>query len=75
MAVVPEYTPSVRSRHEAGAEAHSSTMVRLAFPLYALLSTAVLIGTVGYAQLTRVQFYPTVIFLVTSKLCIMVSVK
>ena len=46
-------------------------MARLA--AYCLLSIAAAIGVVYYAWQTRIQFYPAVIFLVTSKFSIMVS--
>ena len=46
-------------------------MARLA--AYCLLSVAAAIGVVYYAWQTRIQFYPAVIFLVTSKFSIMVS--
>jgi len=44
----------------------------VSFGLYAAVSVLALAATVGYAQQTRLQFYPTVIFLVSSKFCVMV---
>ncbi|GBG27645.1 E3 ubiquitin-protein ligase synoviolin [Hondaea fermentalgiana] len=42
------------------------------FTEYAIASTLVTAGVVSYAYMTRVQFYPAVIYLVTSKPAIMV---
>lgn len=42
------------------------------FNLYALASTAATVGIVGYAYSSRHQFYPAVIYLVTSKLSVSV---
>lgn len=42
------------------------------FPLYAALSTVAVAAVVYHAQQTRVQFYPTVVYLTTSKLAVMV---
>ena len=42
------------------------------FVTYSLLSTLATVTTVVYAFATRVQFYPSVIYLVTSKSCILV---
>jgi E3 ubiquitin-protein ligase synoviolin len=39
----------------------------MSFPAYFLLSTSVAAAVVGYAFQTRAQFYPAVIYLVTSK--------
>mmetsp|Transcript_14404 Transcript_14404/g.26694 ORF Transcript_14404/g.26694 Transcript_14404/m.26694 type:complete len:762 (+) Transcript_14404:191-2476(+) len=46
--------------------------MKLRFAEYAALSTMATTGVVGYAYLTRVQFYPAVIYLVTSKPSIMI---
>ena len=46
-------------------------MVRF-WSLWCLASTAVLVATCTYAQQTRKQFYPTVIYLVTSKFSVAV---
>lgn len=40
--------------------------------LYSILSTCAAVGVVSHAAYTRKQFYPAVIYLVTSKFCIMV---
>jgi hypothetical protein len=47
-------------------------MRTLPFSSYALLSTALAGAVVAHAYHTRVQFYPTVIYLVTSKFSILV---
>lgn len=47
-------------------------MVRVQFVTYACLSTALTAAVVSYAFQTRIQFYPTVIFLVTSKMSLLV---
>ena len=40
--------------------------------LYAAVSALALASTIGYAQQTRVQFYPTIIYLVSSKVSLMI---
>jgi E3 ubiquitin-protein ligase synoviolin len=42
------------------------------FAVYSFLSTALTLAVVSYAYITREQFYPAVIFLVTSKFSIMI---
>lgn len=42
------------------------------FRAYAMMSTLALMTAAGYATHTREQFYPAVIFLVDTKLCVMV---
>ena len=42
------------------------------FGTYGVLSTLLTVSTVIYAYATRVQFYPAVVFLVTSKSCILI---
>jgi E3 ubiquitin-protein ligase synoviolin len=52
----------------AGAEAEAGTNnAGLGFPGYFLLSSSLTAAVVGYAFQTRAQFYPAVIYLVTSK--------
>lgn len=41
------------------------------FATYGLCSTAVAMGVIGHAYYTRVQFYPMIVYLVTSKFCIL----
>lgn len=56
-------------------QATSSAIMGARFNLYALASTAATVGIVGYAYSSRHQFYPAVIYLVTSKLSVSVRVE